>query len=162
MVLFLAFLEIHPFKLRGKNPLALCFSGWIWMTAPDSLPSEGRAFAIRPQAERIARSPYLLVTEARHLVHKFLLDHEGSQIGCVAGQEYDGKEGPHGHHDLAGGAFRILDRHGVVEHQAPKEPYSFSNRKRRPVGCCKRQKGHSQQLPKMRVFNNYSMAAGSC
>ena len=40
-------------------------------------------------------------------------------------------------HDLAGGPFRILDRHGVVEHQAPEEPNSFSNCKRRPMGCCK-------------------------
>lgn len=149
MVLFPAFSEI-PLKWRGEEtPLPLCLSGWVWLTAPELLPSEGRTFVIPPQAERIARSPYLFVTEASHLVHKFLLDHESGQIGRVAGQEYDGKEGPHGHHDLAGGAFRILDRHRVVEHQAPKEPDSFSNRKRRPMGCCKQQKGHSQHLPKM-------------
>lgn len=57
------------------------------------------------------------------------------QVGCVAGQEDDGEEGPHGHHDLAGGPFRILDRHRVVEHQAPEEPNSFSNRKRYPWGA---------------------------
>ena len=93
-----------------------------------------------------AKWPYLFVTEASHLVHKLLLDHEGSQVGCVAGQEDDGEEGPHGHHDLAGGPFRILDRHGVVEHQAPEEPNSFSNCKRRPMGCCKWQEGHSQRV----------------
>ena len=71
------------------------------------------------------------------MVHKLLLDHESGQVGCVAGQEDDGEEGPYGHHDLAGGPFRILDRHRVVEHQAPEEPNSFSNRKRRPMGCCK-------------------------
>lgn len=71
------------------------------------------------------------------MVHKFLLDHESSQVGRVAGQEYDSEEGPHRHHDLAGGPLGVLHRHGVVEHQAPEEPYSFANRKRRPVGCCK-------------------------
>ena len=107
-----------------------------------------------PQAEMKAKWPYLFVTEASHLVHKLLLDHEGSQVGCVAGQEDDGEEGPHGHHDLAGGPFRILDRHGVVEHQAPEEPNSFSNCKRRPMGCCKWQEGHSQRILKTHTWEH--------
>lgn len=74
------------------------------------------------------------------MVHKLLLDHEGSQVGCVTGQKNDSKEGPHRHHDLAGCAFRVLDRYRVVEDQAPEEPYSFSNCKRRPMGSCRDRK----------------------
>ena len=147
-----------------KYPLALCFrvdAFGCW--EPELPPLTGEHLRSTPQAEIKARWPYLFVTEASHLVHKFLLDHESSQVGRVAGQEYDGKEGPHGHHDLAGGPFRILDRHGVVEHQAPKEPYSFSNRKRRPVGCCKWQKDilsafSLSQNAHLWVSNNYAVA----
>ena len=123
-------------KLTGKHPLSR-----------EHLTST-------PQAEMKAKWPYLFVTEASHLVHELLLDHEGSQVGCVAGQEDDGEEGPHGHHDLAGGPFRILDRHGVVEHQAPEEPNSFSNCKRRPMGCCKWQEGHSQRILKTHTWEH--------
>lgn len=138
-VLFLNFfLEICQFKWKEKNKtkpslLALCFTvdrfGWALL----------RRERLRSTLWVVGevRWPYLFVTEAGHLVHKFLLDHESGQVGCVAGQEDDGEEGPHGHHDLAGGSFGVLDRHGVVEHQAPEEPYSFSNCKRRSMGCCK-------------------------
>lgn len=70
---------------------------------------------------------HLSVTEPRHGVHILLLDHEGSQIGCIAGKEDDSKEGPHENHDLAGGAPRILHWHGVVEHQGPQQPDGFPN-----------------------------------
>ena len=66
--------------------------------------------------------PHLLVAEAGDLVHVLLLDHEGGQVGSVAGQEDDGEEGPHRHHDLTGGALGVLHRHGVVEDQAPQQP----------------------------------------
>lgn len=75
----------------------------------------------------------LLIAQPRDLVHKFLLDHEGSQVGCVAGQEDDRKEGPDRDHDFAGGAFRVLHRHRVVEHQAPQEPHGLPDGEGGPV-----------------------------
>lgn len=71
--------------------------------------------------------PHLLVAEARHCVYIFFLDHKSSQVGCITGEKDDSKEGPDKHHDLAGGAPRILHRHRVVEHQSPKQPYRLPN-----------------------------------
>lgn len=56
-------------------------------------------------------SSYLLVTQSRDSVNVLLLDHEGCQVGCVAGQEDHGKESPHQHHDLTGGAFGVFNGH---------------------------------------------------
>ena len=75
-----------------------------------------------PQPSIIASYSHLFVWQARHLVDVLLLDHEGSQVGSVGGQEDDSEEGPHWHHDLAGGTFRILHRDGVVENQTPEQP----------------------------------------
>ena len=75
-----------------------------------------------PQPSIIASNSHLFVWQARHLVDVLLLDHEGSQVGSVGGQEDDSEEGPHWHHDLAGGTFRILHRDGVVENQTPEQP----------------------------------------
>ena len=55
-----------------------------------------------------------------------LLNHECSQVSCVAGQEDDSEEGPNGYHDLTGGSFRVLDRYRVVEDQTPKQPYGLT------------------------------------
>lgn len=79
---------------------------------------------------------HLSVTEPGHGVHVLLLDHEGGQVGCVAGEKDDGKEGPHQNHDLAGGAPRILHRHRVVEHQGPQQPDGFPNGEGRASRAC--------------------------
>jgi len=68
------------------------------------------------------RPSYLFVRQPGDLVHVLLLDHEGGQVGGVGGEEDDGEEGPHRHHDLTGGAFGVLHRHGVVEDQTPQQP----------------------------------------
>lgn len=79
---------------------------------------------------------HLPVAEPRHGVHVLLLDHEGGQIGCVAGKKDDREEGPHQHHDLAGGAPRILHWHGVVEDQGPQQPDGFPNGEGRATRAC--------------------------
>lgn len=66
--------------------------------------------------------PYLFITEARHSVNVFLLDHEGSQVGSVASQEDDSKESPDKNHDLASGSFGVLHWNGVIKDQSPKKP----------------------------------------
>ena len=71
---------------------------------------------------RSKNSSYLVVRQSGDLVDKLLLDHESGQVGSVRGQEDDGEEGPHGHDELTGGAFRVLDWHRVVEDQTPQQP----------------------------------------
>ena len=77
---------------------------------------------------------YLLVREAGHRVDVLLLDHEGSQVGSVGGQEDDSKEGPHRHHDLTGGTLGILHRDGVVENQTPEQPDGLTDGERGAAG----------------------------
>lgn len=79
------------------------------------------------------KKTHLVVTQSCHLVHKLLLDHEGGQVGSVAGEEDDGEEGPHGHDELASGAFGVLHRDGVVEDQTPEQPHRLAHGERGSV-----------------------------
>lgn len=81
-----------------------------------------------------AEKSHLIVAQPRHLVHELLLDHEGGQVCSVAGEKDDSKEGPHGHDELAGGAFGILHGDGVVEDQTPEQPHRLAHGEGRSVG----------------------------
>lgn len=70
---------------------------------------------------------HLFVAQPRHLVHKLLLDHEGGQVGSVAGEEDDGEEGPDRHNELAGGTFGVLHGDRVVEDQTPEQPHCLAH-----------------------------------
>lgn len=104
---------------------------------------------------------YLFIAQARHLVHKFFLNHEGGQIGSVTGQEDDSEESPHRHYEFTGGAFGVLHRYRVVKHQAPQQPHRFPHSKGRSVGIYRRQdsaltsRSYVQAfLPRFHLTNN--------
>lgn len=63
---------------------------------------------------------HLFITQPSHLVNKLLLNHEGSQVSSVTGQEDDSKESPDRHHDFTRRPLGVLHRHRVVEDQAPQ------------------------------------------
>ncbi len=75
----------------------------------------------------IHKKNYLSVTKACYLVHKLLLDHKGSQVGSVAGQEDHSEKGPYGHNKFTGSAPGVLYWDRVVEHQTPQQPDSLTN-----------------------------------
>ena len=78
--------------------------------------------------------PYLFVRESRHRVDVLLLDHEGSQVGSVRGQEDDSEEGPDQNHDLTGRPFWVFNGDGVVEDDAPQQPHRLPDGERRTTG----------------------------
>lgn len=77
---------------------------------------------------------YFSVTEPSDLVHELLLDHEGSQVRSVTGQEDHGKEGPHGHYELTGRASGVLYWYRVIEYETPQKPDGLADCERWTVG----------------------------
>ena len=95
---------------------------------------------LRPTTPHTALNSHLFIWQARHLVDILLLDHEGSQVGSVGGQEDDSEEGPHWHHDLTGGTFGILHGDGVVEDQTPEQPDGLTDGEGGTAGLWERNK----------------------
>lgn len=89
------------------------------MTAPRAV----YTLCVVPVHQTHTRTLHLFVAQSGDGVDVLLLDHEGRQVGRVGGEEDDGEEGPDQHHDLAGGALRVLDGHRVVEDDAPQQPH---------------------------------------
>lgn len=67
------------------------------------------------------------------MIHKLLLDHKGSQVGSVAGQEDHSEKGPYGHDKFTGSAPGVLYWDRVVEHQTPQQPDSLTNSEGGPM-----------------------------
>jgi len=55
------------------------------------------------------------------------LDHKGSQVSSVAGQEDHSEKGPYGYNKFTGSAPRVLYWDRVVEHQTPQQPDCLAN-----------------------------------
>ncbi len=93
---------LHISWLHKNSLPSVCLSG-LSVTVPPhnqvTIPSETVAYSVS----------YLLVREPRHCVDILFLDHEGSQVGSVRGQEDDSKEGPDQDHDLTGCSFRVFN-----------------------------------------------------
>lgn len=102
-------------------------------------------FSCLPPLISIRATGYLFVREAWHRVDIFLLNHEGSQVSSVGGQEDDSKEGPDQHHDLAGGSPWVLHRHGVVEDNGPQKPHGLPDGERRAPGFWRRRQGRKDR-----------------
>lgn len=79
-------------------------------------------------------SLYLLIGESRYRVNVLFLDHEGSQVGGVRGQEDDSEEGPDQDHDLAGRSLGVFHGDRVVEDDAPQQPHRLPDGESRTAG----------------------------
>jgi hypothetical protein len=62
------------------------------------------------------------VLDAGQVVVLLLGDHEGGQVGGVAGQEHQGEQCPHVGQEATGHAARVIRRHGRSEQHRPDQP----------------------------------------
>ena len=59
--------------------------------------------------------------DARHVLEGLLADHDGGQVGGVAGQDQQAEDGPQVHEEAARPALGRLGRHGASEQDGPAQ-----------------------------------------